>query len=141
MTNFYSLKEPWIWHDNQSGHLSFVSTNLTDVEVWGNDYTSSDFTGQSNMTILWAYENSLTNLVITGCTALQDFEAENNNLPSDVLNQIVIDLQSCPALQFVNLTHQTVNSTPDAGFLTSPSALNAYTNLVNQHVRIFVDWP
>jgi hypothetical protein len=141
MTNFYSLKEPWIWHNNQSGHLSFVSTHLTDVEVWGNDYTSADFTGQANMTILWAYENSLTNLVVTGCTALQDFEAENNNLPSDVLNQIVIDLQSCPELQFVNLTHQTVNSIPDAGFLTSPSALNAYTNLINQGVRIYVDLP
>jgi hypothetical protein len=141
MTNFYSLREPWIWHNNQSGHLSFVSTNLTDVEVWGNDYTSADFTGQSKMFLLWAYENSFTNLTITGCTALQDFEAENNNLPSDVLNQIVIDLQSSPVLQFVNLTHQTVNSTPNAGFLTSPAALNAYTNLINQGVRIYVDWP
>jgi hypothetical protein len=141
MTNFYSLREPWIWHDNQSGHLSFVSTNLTDVEVWGNDYTSADFTGQSKMFLLWAYENSFTNLTITGCTALQDFEAENNNLPSDVLNQIVIDLLSSPGLQFVNLTHQTVNSTPNAGFLTSPAALNAYTNLINQGVHIYVDWP
>jgi hypothetical protein len=141
MTNFYSLKEPWIWHDNQSGHLSFVSTNLTDVEVWGNNYTSADFTGQANMTILWAYENSLTNLVVTGCTAFQDFEAQNNNLPSDVLNQILVDIHSCPDLQFVNLTHQTVNSIPDAGFLTSPDALNAYTNLINQGVRVYVDWP
>jgi hypothetical protein len=142
MTNFYSLREPWIWHNNQSGHLSFVSTNLTDVEVWGNDYTSADFTGQSNMFILWAYENSLTNLTITDCTALQDLEAENNNLPSDVLNQIVIDLQSSPGLQFVNLTHQTVNSTPNSGFLTLPAALNAYTNLINnRQVRIYVDWP
>ena len=135
MTNFYSLREPWIWHNNQSGHLSFVSTNLTDVEVWGNDYTSADFTGQSNMFLLWAYDNSFTNLTITGCTALRDLEAENNNLPSDVLNQIVVDLQSCPNLQFVNLTH-------NAGFLTSPEALNAYTNLVvTNGIRLYVDWP
>jgi len=135
MTNFCSLQEPWIWHDNQSGHLSFVSTNLTDVEVWGNAYTSADFTGQSNMFILWAYDNSLTNLVVTGCVGLQDFEAENNKLSSDVLDQIVIDLQSCPDLQFVNLTH-------NAGFLTSPAALNAYTILTNRPgVHVYVDWP
>jgi hypothetical protein len=135
MTNFYSLQEPWIWHDNQSGQLSFVSTNLTDVEVWGNAYTSADFTGQANMFILWAYDNSLTNLVLTGCAGLQDLEVENNQLPSEVLNQIVIDLQSCPNLQFVNLTH-------NAGFLTSPEALNAYTNIINRpDVHLYVDWP
>src|SRR6266850_103416 len=51
MTNFYSLQELWIWDDNQSGALTFVSTSLTDVEIENNFYESADFTGQTNLLI------------------------------------------------------------------------------------------
>jgi hypothetical protein len=132
MTNFYSLREPWIWHNNQSGHLSFVSTNLTDVEVFGNDYSSADFTAQANMQILQINNNSLTNLIITGCIALQYFEGENNNLSSAALDQILIDLELCPGLRFADLTH---NAEP-------PSAVGLlhYHNLTN-HANVYIDWP
>lgn len=132
MTNFYSLQEPWIWHNNQSGHLSFVSSNLFDVEVFGNAYTSAEFAGQTNMQILQINNNSLTNLIITGCIALQYFEAENNNLNSAALDQILIDLDLCPNLRLANLTH---NAEP-------PSAVGLlhYQNLTNR-ANVYIDWP
>jgi hypothetical protein len=132
MTNFYSLQEPWIWHNNQSGHLSFVSTNLTDVETWGNAYTSADFTGQANLQILWTYENQLTNLVITGCTSLQELVADHNQLTTNALDQILTDLESCPDLRLVYLQN-------NAEF---PSAVGYahYHNLTNR-ATVYIDWP
>jgi hypothetical protein len=132
MTNFYSLREPWIWRNNQSGHLSFVSTNLTDVEAFGNDYTSADFAGQANLQILQINDNSLTNLVITGCTALQDLEVDHNQLTTNALDQILADLEFCPDLRFVDLHH-------NAEF---PSAVgySHYHNLTNR-AAVYVDWP
>jgi hypothetical protein len=134
MTNFYSLREPWIWHNNQNGHLSFVSTNLTDVEVFGNAYTSADFAGQANMQILQINNNNLTNLVISGCVALQYFEAEHNQLSTNALDQILADLESCPDLRLVDLT--------DNGF-PSPIGYSHYTNLISRPIRpnVYIDWP
>jgi hypothetical protein len=134
MTNFYSLREPWIWHNNQSGHLSFVSTNLTDVETWGNAYTSADFTDQRNLQLLWTYENQLTNLVITGCTNLQELLADHNQLSTSALDQILADLEFCPDLRLVYLQNN--------GF---PSAIgySHYHNLTNRPnpPTVYLDWP
>jgi hypothetical protein len=132
MTNFYSLREPWIWDDNQSGHLSFISTNLTDVEVFANAYTSADFTGQANLQILLINDNSLTNLVLTGSVALQDLEAENNQLTTNALDQILADLESCLDLHFADLHH-------NAEF-PSPVGYTHYHNLTNR-ATVYVDWP
>lgn len=131
MTNFYSLREPWIWHNNQSGHLAFVSTNLTDVETWGNAYTSADFTGQSKLELLWTYDNQLTNLVITGCTSLQELLADHNQLTTNALDQILTDLESCPDLQLVYLQN---NGYPSAIGYTH------YHNLTNR-ATVYIDWP
>jgi hypothetical protein len=134
MTNFYSLREPWIWHNNQSGALKFVSTNLTDVETWGNYYTFADFSGQTNLQICWIHNNLLTNLVISGCVALQNLQAQNNQLPSSVLDTLLTELDnSCPDLSYVDLT---VNA-------EFPSAIgfNHYSNLTNRGVTVYVDFP
>jgi hypothetical protein len=132
MTNFYSLKEPWVWHNNQSGHLSFVSTNLTDVETWGNAYTSADFTDQINLQILQINNNNLTNLLITGCVALQDLEANDNQLTTSALDQILADLESCTNLGRAYLFHNA----------ELPSAIGYahYHNLTN-HANVYIDWP
>jgi hypothetical protein len=134
MTNFYSLREPWIWHNNQSGHLSFVSTNLTDVETWGNAYTSADFTGQANLQILQINNNELTNLIISGCVALQIFEAQHNQLTTNALDQILADLEFCPDLRLADLT---VNGFPSA------IGYSHYTNLISRPIRpnVYLDWP
>jgi hypothetical protein len=134
MTNFYSLREPWYWDTGQSGALKFVSTNLTDVEVFDNRYEVADFSGQSNMTICLVYNNNLTNLIIDGCTALQDFEAENNNLPGEVLDSILAALDtSCPAISFVDLS-QNPGIPSAAGYIH-------YVNLTNRGVTVNADWP
>jgi hypothetical protein len=132
MTNFYSLREPWIWHNNQSGHLSFVSTNLTDVEVFGNDYTSADFTDQANMQILQINNNSLTNLVITGCVALEDLEANDNQLTTSALDQILANLESCTNLSRAYLFHNAE--------LPSATGYAHYHNLTNR-ANVYIDWP
>jgi hypothetical protein len=134
MTNFYSLREPWIWHNNQSGALKFVSTNLTDVETWGNYYTFADFTGQTNLQICWTQDNLLTNLLINGCVALQNLQAQNNQLSSSVLDTLLTELDNtCPDLSFVDLTM-------NAEF---PSAVgfSHYSNLTNRGVTVYIDLP
>jgi hypothetical protein len=134
MTNFYSLREPWIWHNNQSGALKFVSTNLTDVETWGNYYTFADFSGQTNLQICWVQDNLLTNLVISGCVALQNLQAQNNQLSSAELDTLLTELDNaCPDLSYVDLTM-------NAEF---PSAVgfSHYSSLTNRGVTIYVDWP
>ena len=134
MTNFYSLREPWIWHNNQSGALKFVSTNLTDVETWGNYYTFADFSGQTNLQICWVHNNLITNLLISGCVALQNLQAQNNQLSSAVLDGLLSELDNaCPDLSYVDLTM-------NAEF---PSAVgfNHYSNLTNRGVTVYVDWP
>ncbi len=152
MTNFYSLREPWYWNANQSGALNFVSTNLTDVELWRNGYTSADLSGEPNLQILQINNNNLTNLVLTGCTGLQWLEAQYNYLPGLVLpdcaglqhleaqnNQLTApaldDLlkfldASCPNLQWVNLISNAAPS--DVGYFY-------YSSLTNKGVKVFVD--
>jgi hypothetical protein len=134
MTNFYSLREPWIWHNNQSGALKFVSTNLTDVETWGNYYTFADFSGQTNLQVCWVDKNLLTNLDISGCVALQSLQAQNNQLSSSVLDTLLTELDNaCPDLSYVDLTM-------NAEF---PSAVgfSHYSNLTNRGVTVYVDFP
>jgi len=133
MTNFYSLREPWFWNANQSGALKFVSTNLTDVELWSNGYTSADFTGEPHLQILQINNNFLTNLVLTGCTGLQQVEAQYNYLPSPVVDGLLELLDaSCPNLQFVNFTS---NSIPSA------FGYSHYSSLTNRGVTVYLDGP
>ena len=134
LTNFYSLQEPWFWNANQSGALKFVSTNLTDVEVFINQYTYADFTGQSNMFECWVFNNVLTNLILTGCTALQTFDAHANKLPSAVLDSLLTQLDNWnPALSFVDLT-QNAQYPSYAGYAH-------YSSLTNRGVQVNLDFP
>src|SRR5262249_47605260 len=121
------------WNCSQHGALKFVSTNLTDVEVFRNQFYSADLTGQSNMFELQIYDNTLTNLVIDGCTALQDFEANDNLLPTTVIDKLLAFLDtSCPDLTFVNLA--------DNSFPTGLGYAH-YVNLTNKGVNVLVDLP
>jgi hypothetical protein len=133
MTNFYSLQEPWFWNANQSGALKFVSTNLTDVEVFQNHYSSADFTNERFMWECWVHENELTNLVIDGCTALQTFDAHSNLLTSKVLDSILVALDAAPDLQFADLT-QNAEFPSYVGYAH-------FANLTNRGVAASVDWP
>jgi hypothetical protein len=134
MTNFHSLRELWIWDDNQSGALSVVSTHLTDVKANDNYYTSADFTGQANLQSCWLFNNSLSNLVITGCVGLKDLDAHNNQLSGPVLDTVLVEL----AISALNV--QTVDLSQNAQF-PSEIGLAAYTNLLNRGVVVHLDLP
>src|SRR5262249_49849443 len=133
-TNFYSLQEFWVWNANQSGDLTFVSTNLTDVEIYNNYYTSADFSGQANLQLLWAENNNFTNLILTGCTGLLEVRAQNNLLPSAVLDAILAFLDmSAPNVSFVDLSQ-------NAGF-PSATGYSHYSSLTNRGVAVNLDFP
>ena len=134
MTNFLSLRELYIWNDNQSGLLTVGSTNLTDVQAFGNRLTAADFTGQSNLWQLSLYRNELTNLVLTGCTGLIRLDAHENRLPGAVLDTVLATLDaSAPGLQQVDLS-QNAQMPSSAGYAH-------FTNLLNRGVSVTLDWP
>jgi hypothetical protein len=134
MTNFFSLRELWIWNANQGGVLTTVSSNFTDVELQNNAYTSANFGGQTNLQILWIFDNQLTNLVVNGCRSLQDLEVERNELPTAALDSILAFADSsAPDLQILDLTE-------NAEF-PSPGGYAHYTNLINRGVSAYVDFP
>ncbi len=134
MTNFYALRELFIWNDNQHGPFGTGSTNLVDVQVFNNYFTSAEFTGQPALVrcnIAW---NSLTNLVVADCPALQELDASANQLPSAVLDEVLADLDaSAPALRTVNLSN---NAEPP-----SAAGYQHGSNLVGRGVVVTLDWP
>src|SRR5436190_14631292 len=134
MTNFFSLQEFWVWNANQSGPLSFVSSNLTDVEIHHNAYTSADFSGQTNMVICQANDNRLASLILTGCRSLQTLEAENNQLTTAALDQILAALDN-PAFAV-----RDIDLTGNPNF-ASATGLRHYTNLTDRGVFVNLDWP
>jgi len=134
MTNFYSLRELWIWDNNQSGALTVVSSNLMDVKANDNYFTSADFTGQANLQSCWLFNNSLSNLVVTGCVGLQDLDAHNNQLGTAALDTLLVELAtSAMSLQSVNLSQNAE--------LPSVIGVAAYSVLTNRGVVVQLDLP
>lgn len=134
MTNFYSLQEFWVWNANQSGALNFVSTNLTDVEIHHNAYTSADFSGQANLTLLLANDNRLTSLNLTGCRSLDTLDAQNNQFTTAALDQILATLDN------PDFAIHTVNLAGNPNF-ASAAGLRHYTNLTDRGVFVNLDFP
>jgi uncharacterized protein YjbI with pentapeptide repeats len=133
MTNFYSLKEFWSWNNNQDGHLSFVSSQLTSVWAYRNHYTSADLSSQPNLRSIRLQQNSLTNIVLDGSTALREVNLRDNQLPTEVLDSVLAIMDaSAPRLTQLDLAR-------NAGF-PSPTGYNHYSNLVSRGVAVFVDW-
>lgn len=133
MTNFHSLRELYIWNDNQTGHLAVGSTNLTSVWAFRNQFASADFTGQSNLSSVILSDNALTNLVLTGCTNLRRLEAQRNQLPAAVLDNLLASLDAfAPNLESVDLS-------ANAQF---PSVIGYthYSNLVDRGVTVSLDF-
>jgi Leucine-rich repeat (LRR) protein len=137
MTNFYSLRELWIWDDNQSGALTVVSTNLMDVKANDNYFTSADFTGQANLQSCWLFNNSLSNLVVSGCVGLRELDAHNNQLGTAALDALLTELAGL-AVSSSNL--QSVDLTGNPG---PPSlvGMTAYSVLTNRSVVVHLDPP
>ena len=134
MTNFFALRELFIWNDNQSGHLSLVSTNIQYLQAADNAYTSADFSGKSTLLDCVLSGNQLTNLVLDGCTALQVLDAHANQLGTGALDALLAALDtSAPALSSVDLAQNAQ--------LLSETGYAHYSNLVARGVSVYIDWP
>ncbi len=133
-TNFFSLREYYIWNDNQSGVLAPVSKVLSDLQAFNNRFTSADLSGKPDLWNINLSNNALTNLVLTGSTAIINLDAHGNRLPPDVLDTLLAALNaSSPNLQTVDLSQ-------NAG---CPSATGiAYADsLAARGVRVQIDRP
>jgi hypothetical protein len=133
LTNFYALRELLIWNDNQGGRLTSGSTNLVYVHAAINHYGAADFTGQGRLQTCVLYDNELTNLVLTGCTALSLLDAHNNRLGSGELDALLAFLDtSAPNVSSVDLS-ENAQFPSDVGY-------GHYTNLVSRGVTVYLDW-
>ncbi len=154
MTNFYSLRELWVWNDNQSGTLTTVSTNLVSVWAEDNHYSAADFTGQGGLSYCDIYNNEVTNLVLVGCTGLQHLDAHNNRLTN-------IALTGCTGLEYLDLHHNRLSTEALDNVLAfldtsvptlriadltqnaqcpSATGYSHYANLTNRGVEVLVEW-
>lgn len=134
MTNFFALREFYVWNDSQSGHLAPVSTNLVDLQAFNNAYTSADLTDKHTLRICVLSNNQLTNLVIAGCAALQRLDAHANQLGTAVLDALLATLDAnAPAIADVDLSSNAE--------LPSDMGYAHYSNLVARGVSVALDWP
>jgi hypothetical protein len=135
ITNFFSLDEFWVWNSNQEGHLSFVSTNLTDVRAYRNRYTSVDFTGHNKLRVCRVYENSLTNIVFTEATAgLREVDLHANQLTTAEIDRLLGEFDiSAPKLRYLDLS-QNAGPPSDVG-------LEHYRSLLSRGVTVLLDLP
>jgi hypothetical protein len=132
MTNFYSLRVFYDWNDNQAGLLRLISTNLTEVAAYSNHYASADFSGQRNLWLCEVFSNNLTNLVLDGCSGLQEVHASQNQLPATVLDRLLGQLDTnAPALNYADLT-QNAEPPTSVGY-------THYSNLMARGVAVYVD--
>ena len=134
MTNFFALRELFIWRDNQSGHLSLVSTNLESLVASGNRYESFDLTGKDRMIHCDLADNRLTNAAIGGCVSLRELYLQGNRLGTEQIDGILAFLdESAPMVANVDL-HQNAELPSGAGYAHC-------SNLIARGVAVSVDWP
>ena len=134
MTNLYALSVFYDWNDNQAGLLRLVSTNLTQVAAYSNRYACADLSGQSKLWLCQVFSNNLTNLVLDGCTGLQEVYASHNQLPAAVLDRLLGQLDTnAPALSYADLS---INAEPPTS-----EGYEHYSNLKRRGVTIYVDGP
>ncbi len=94
--HFPSLKDLWAWNNQFSKALALpntASTNLASVEIFNNQFPSADFSGQTNLDHVFIYQNyTLTNVNITGCSNLRQFDAFQGGLTQSAVDNVLIAL-------------------------------------------------
>ncbi|NCA82264.1 MAG: leucine-rich repeat domain-containing protein [Opitutae bacterium] len=134
MTNFFALRELYIWNNNQSGHFAPVSTYLVDLQAADNRYASADLSGKEHLVNCSLSGNRLTNLVLTGCAALRMIDVHGNRLGTAQLDALLEFLdRSAPDVYSAQLDQNAA--------LPSENGYADYVNLINRGVSVYVDWP
>jgi hypothetical protein len=133
MTNFFALRELFIWNDNQFGLLAPVSTHLQYLYADDNHYTAADFSGQSQLAECLIANNELTNLVLAGCTSLQVLDAHANQLGTQELDGLLAFLDD-PSLDLYSVDLYQNAAPPSA------EGFSHYSNIFPRvEGRIYVD--
>ena len=94
LSSLTNLQDLFLWDANQTGALTFPGTNLVDVEIYTNGFTSVDVSGQRNLMWLYANSNALSSVLLTNCVNLHEVELQNNQLGNDALDNILAALDA-----------------------------------------------
>lgn len=134
LTNFYSLHEWYIWNDSQTGAVTSAtmpSTNLYDVEIYGNHFEYADFSGKAGLYTLLINDNNLTNLALAGCRGLHWLEAECNQLSTAALDTILVGLTNTGGSnRYVNVSRNPELPSPVGYAAADYLRTNLYWNVV-----------
>ena len=104
-TNFFALREYFIWNDNQSGALAPVSRVLNSLLASGNHFTSADLSNQPELQSVDLSYNALTNLVAAHSPAIVSLDAHGTRLPAAALDALLAALDAgSPHLSNLNLS-------------------------------------
>jgi hypothetical protein len=125
-----SLRQLWVWRDNSyADNIVLTATNspkLESVEAYGNFFQSARFDNQTNLTEVLLDSNSLTNLIVSGCTKLLTLYAQNNYLPSTAIDTVLTGLDQAGASNGAVYLRLGANGAP------STTGLQAGTNLTSR---------
>ena len=119
LSSLYSLQDLYLWNNNQKWPINastLPSTNLTDVEIYGNGFESVDFSGQSNLYWLDAQNNALTNVLLTNCSRLYEVNLTNNLLGSNALDNVLLALDTAGSRNGVLLFNGNPGTPSDTGW-------------------------
>lgn len=142
LTNFYALQEWLMWNSSQTGAITrttLPSTNLTTVEIWGNQFDYADFSKERKLTLISASENYFTNVLITGSTALTDVNFENNLLGTKALDHILTNISAITGHGGV-LRLRSNPGYPSATGYAAAVALSTRTDPTKRWI-VYVDYP
>lgn len=134
MTNFFLLRELYIWNDNQAGFFRCGSTSLTDVAAYRNHYTDGSVAQQDHLNYCFFQNNLLTNFNIDACPRLRQADFHDNRLSAETLDAILAQLDAgSPRLIAADLSLN--HGTPSATSLTH------YSNLIARGANVLIDLP
>jgi hypothetical protein len=126
-----SLRQLWVWADNSFvDNIILTVTNspkLESVEAYGNYFQSARFDNQTNLYEVLLDHNSMTNLIVTGCSVITNVSAFDNYLPSSVIDSVLVTLDQ------LGITNGAVYLDSDSSGnngIPSSSGLQAVTNLL-----------
>jgi hypothetical protein len=134
MGSFTSMRELYIWNDNQHGVFKIGSHVLTELLAAQNHYTSVVLGDQPDLRACDFNYNELTSFFIGACPALQELNLGHNDLPTEQIDAILALLVAgCPALTRVDLAY---NAGPP-----SEAGMAYVATLRARGVNVIVDEP
>jgi len=86
------VQEYWAWHDGAAGALAPVSTALTSLQAYNNQYTSADLTGKmasSSGLLLDLHNCLLTGVTLAGCTGLGAIYLNRNRMQASAVDAVL----------------------------------------------------